>query len=164
MTTDGRHSGGSKKGLSFGEKLELALEWRELTDVGLRDLLGTARHRISRWRNGVGLPSPEQLMVICNYLSVPLEYFCDAKVTHPSQAIAWTADRGTDQEIAIAQLIRALGVDRALARLSGAEDRPEYHRVVRSRQVENGGRDGWDHEPKVQGKAGRPRGSGPKLS
>ena len=169
MATAGGSRGGRKGGLSFGEKLELALEWRGLTDAGLREYLGAARHRIGRWRGGQGKPSPEELFAICHYLKLPLEYFCDPEIMHPSQAGSWTGGRGSAEEITIAKLIQTLGVDRSLARLSGAGDHVDYHRHVPSRSPEAESQEQPTGDFRSVSKAGRrgpgrPRKSGPNPS
>ena len=61
----------------LGKKIKLARVELDLTQIGLAKKIGAKQKSISRYENGISLPSIETLVKIAKVLKKPAGYFLD---------------------------------------------------------------------------------------
>jgi transcriptional regulator with XRE-family HTH domain len=86
------------------EKLLGAKRWKQ---NAFEKAAVLAENRISKWKDGQGEPTLRQAYRMARLLGVPLDYLADDALQEPSSSGL------TDDERAILDLFRALGLDRA---------------------------------------------------
>ncbi|MHC5540485.1 helix-turn-helix domain-containing protein, partial [Singulisphaera rosea] len=63
--------------MKFGEKLVSLLEKKQRTQYDLAAIVGRSQSRVSKWSNGVGHPTPSDMLAIARYFDVPMEFLAD---------------------------------------------------------------------------------------
>ena len=69
--------------MGFGEKLKEQREKHEMTQKQLAELLHVSRQAVTRWENGDGYPSVDNLKYISRYFNVTIDYLVNDEATAP---------------------------------------------------------------------------------
>lgn len=72
--------------MDISQKLNALLEERDVTRTGLGNALGVHTSTVTNWANGKNVSS-NNLLAVCNYFGVPVEYFTgeNEKAPAPSE-------------------------------------------------------------------------------
>jgi transcriptional regulator with XRE-family HTH domain len=110
--------------MTLGEKITRRLGELNKSQNDLATFIHKAQSRISKWVQGTGHPSPEDLLNMARFLGVPVEYLCDPRVDDPDEIAGVQTPKlaqGLPPEEQLCwEAIRRLGPDESLRRLLGA--------------------------------------------
>lgn len=113
--------------MEFHDKLKKIRELRRLSQRDLSERVGKLQSRISQLENspttahGERKLEPSLLLDLANALNVPVRFLCDPNVTSLDNLPEDLAEL-SEKERQIMATVRALGYDRAFARLIQAEE------------------------------------------
>ena len=121
-------SNGSKEDSDFTRKFgelvaRMVRAGKSQSDIAAA--LGRYQSRVSKWKLGVGEPTPADLANIVRFFNVTYDYLCDEAVTDPLGVSTFSpaprpGEPLTDGERAILKVVRRLGEEAALDRLIAA--------------------------------------------
>lgn len=103
--------------MKFADKLAIELKRKHRSQEDLASAIGRAQSRISKWINGVGVPTPADLLGISRFLDVPLAYLCDDNMDSPEEATEPARAMLSPEEKLLWDAAHRMGVQTALSRI-----------------------------------------------
>lgn len=95
--------------MTFAEKLEMLRKRRGMSQGEVAAAIGAYQSRVSEWAGGDKWPKLPQAFRLAGVLGVSLDYLADDTLDEPP------APPISDDDIAVVDLFRALGIERAEA-------------------------------------------------
>jgi transcriptional regulator with XRE-family HTH domain len=101
-------------------KLRALREGAGMTVEEMGEAINRHGSRISKWENGEGFPTPEDVLEYARYFGISLEALCDNEIVDAPEATP--GDRASDHDPCLREVLDRLGTDMAMDRLMLAPD------------------------------------------